>query len=96
MKVYGWTSFYPSTFTDRTKNCRCFVAARSQADAARILSEVTGYEMKPRHLQNLSDSGNEHEIQVASAEPGVVFFWDQLNHAPADRVAVRLADWIRS
>lgn len=84
IKVYGWTSFYPRGFSTRTKNCRMFVAAKSKAEVGRIMDTA------PHNLQNLSETGNTREIEVANQAPGFVFLWDEINHTPGEHVAVTL------
>lgn len=68
LKVYGWQ--------DRRleaegwhKQTREIVAARSQAEAARL----AGY-TRPGQMFNLGETRNEQEIATATAQPGVVFW----------------------
>lgn len=59
LKVYG------GCFDGQT---RFIVAARTQMQAAKVF-ETTAYQMRERACE----TGNEHELRVALAEPGIVF-----------------------
>jgi hypothetical protein len=76
LKVYGWDGFRYPTPTSRVQT-REIVAARSMAEVARILGVKS-----PRSL-DLVETGNDREIAVAMAEPGVVF-WQKINARPDD------------
>jgi hypothetical protein len=78
LKVYGWTASpaipadHPFA-SDPTRKpwhgqVRAIVAATSQKKAA----EIAGY-ATPRQMWNLTETGNDQELEVALAEPGVVF-----------------------
>lgn len=84
--VYGGTSFLrkdedkaPEFAAFLTKNywqaqTRVIVAARSKAEAARLLG------FTPGHAKNyMGATGNTRELEIALAEPGKVF-WRPLNY----------------
>ena len=92
LKVYGWLGGLPSGFKlpehkSHRAHARCIVAATSKAEVARI----AGYR-GPWVMHNLSETGNATEIEVAMAKPGTVFFQDEFNHTPREKVYVELVD----
>ena len=78
LRVYGWTAaFYLPPDHEMLKDPRvrpwhrqqrAIVAATSQKEAARIAGAD-----RPSQLFNLSETGNDIELSVALAEPGVIF-----------------------
>jgi hypothetical protein len=78
LKVYGWTSFRSEAIRkgSHDSQTREIVAAKSAAEVMRI----TG--MSRTDWKNSGcETGNEHEIQTALAEPGVVF-WQPIYSRP--------------
>ena len=75
LKVYGWRSFRADApgFHHQTREV---CAAKSQAEVARIAGVTAPYA-----LDCLCETGNEHEVRVAMAEPGVIF-WRGINENP--------------
>lgn len=76
LKVYGWDSFRHPTPTSRVQT-REIVAAKSMEEVARIVGVKS-----PKSL-DLCETGNEEEIRVAMAEPGVIF-WQNINARTGD------------
>jgi hypothetical protein len=79
VKVFGWLTAAPETAARKLSDLgvpihhlnqvRAIVAAKSQAEVARIVGEP-----HPRRLFNLTETGNETECQVALARPGIVLY----------------------
>jgi hypothetical protein len=70
LKVYSWQGYRASASRASASGSgatREIVAAKSKADAARLAGED-----HPRRMFNLHETGNDVEIQVALARPGVV------------------------
>jgi hypothetical protein len=67
LKVYGWQGWRreaPGWHHQTREIC----AARSRAEVGRIVDR------KPSALFNLEETGNDEELKVALAQPGVVFW----------------------
>lgn len=73
LKVYGWTATMPEALRVRLGDqhwhcqCRAVVAARSLTAVGVIVGRSY------RQLFNLCETGNDREIEIALARPGVVF-----------------------
>ena len=72
LKVYGWLGFRRETGTQHGQT-REICAAHSMAEVARIVGVRSA-----SRLHNLCETGNRRELEVALAEPGVVF-WKPLH-----------------
>jgi hypothetical protein len=73
LKVYGCTHFARTGNSYRLQ-VRAIVAERSMAGAARA------FQMSAHHLRQYgAETGNAEEVEVALAEPGVVF-WRELDY----------------
>ena len=87
MKVYGWTGRrnpreFQAHFPDAPSwniQTREFVAAPSKAAVYRI----TGG--RPSEHFNITETGNKRELEIATANPGVVY-WRPLDAYKADPV----------
>jgi hypothetical protein len=69
MKVYGWQDH-----RNGVGQVRAIVAASSKAAATRCAGETDA-----RRLFNLCETGNDIELQVARAKPGVVHWVSMSN-----------------
>jgi len=76
LKVYGWQGHRSECppAANGGQQTREIVAAPSKAAAARAAGKKD-----PRSLFNFDETGNQHEIEIAMAEPGTVF-WRPLDH----------------
>ena len=69
LKVYGWIGWRREAGTrPNNQQTREIVAATSMAEVGRIIGTPH------RQLFNLGETGNPRELEVALAEPGVVFW----------------------
>lgn len=78
LKVYGWQSFRNGTLPNGRKfygQTREIMAAPSAAEVMR----VTGM-TRSEWTHSGCETGNEHEVELAMAFPGVVW-WAPLNHS---------------
>ena len=68
MKVYGWQSFWNDPRIKGThKQVRLICAARSMAEIMRT------FKLRKCEMFNICETGNQKEIEVATAEPLVIF-----------------------
>jgi hypothetical protein len=72
LKVYGWTGARRGQVPGHGQT-REIIAAKSAAEARRITG-INAYTWR----QSADETGNEQELAVALAKPGVVF-WQPLN-----------------
>lgn len=74
LKVYGWTGMRPECppTANGGKQTREVVAATSKKEAARLCDPERPW-MRPR-TSEIDETGNEEEIRMTLAEPGVVFW----------------------
>lgn len=72
LKVYGWHG-YRLAAKDRHHQTREICAAPSKAAAARAAGK-----QRPDQLWNLSETGNQREVEAALQQPGVVL-WRSLD-----------------
>lgn len=80
LKVYGWSAFRREAAGPHHQT-REIVAAASKAAAAR----AAGYK-RPAQMNNLCETGNAQEIEIATAQPGTVF-WRSISMRDAYRAA---------
>lgn len=75
MKVYGWQSFRSEATPapNGSRQTREIMAAKSVAEVLRVAG-MSRYEFN----QSGTETGNDEELRVATARPGVVF-WTELN-----------------
>lgn len=90
LKVYGWLGLRPRDMeiAERARHrvqAQCVVAAHSKAEVVQITGARNA---SNSHLPNLGETRNEDAIRAAMSEPGTVFFLDDFNHPPGERVYV--------
>jgi hypothetical protein len=75
MKVYGWQGWRGEcpAAPNGSHQTREICAAKSAAAVARVVGVKS-----PARLFNFCETGNAREIEIATAEPGVVF-WSPLD-----------------
>lgn len=73
LKVYGWTAIIGEDLRVRLGLERWHRQARAVVAAISLkqVGEIVG--VPYRHLFNLCETGNAHELAICLAEPGVVF-----------------------
>lgn len=85
LKVYGWLGSFPRDFVkpeDRQHRVQanCAVAAHSIAEFLRITGQTRAI------LPWVSETGNDAAVRAAMSKPGTVFFQDDLNYTPGEKV----------
>lgn len=86
MKVYGMKRIARRSWPTEARQPRVVVAAKSKAEAARIL-KVTPYAFS----QMASVTGNEDEVKAAMSRPGVPFV-QQAEGGPGRRIYTALEE----
>lgn len=71
LKVYGWL-FHRAEAKNNSQQTREICAATSMREVGRITGQ------KVSNLFNLCETGNDEELRVALAEPGIIF-WRELD-----------------
>lgn len=74
LKVYGWTGIRQECppAANGSRQTREVVATTSKKEAARLVDPERSW-MRPS-LSEIGETGNAEEIEMAMAEPGVVFW----------------------
>lgn len=87
VKVYGWYGHRRECppAANGSRQTREIVAASSIAGAMRLTGE------RRSNLWDICETGNQHEIETAMAEPGVVFWKPLYNYKSGGWTAVRPA-----